>query len=81
MNLSALIAYYIPTQMVEDRKKQMFDMLFGLLLKGLQAEGGDAGIQSAITDNLFSFLSDIQHLKLAESWLIHGYLHLEETPD
>jgi len=62
MNLSALVSYYIPTRFVLEKKKAMFDVLIGLLANP-QIENTT---KIPIVDNLFGFLSDIEHLNLAQ---------------
>jgi hypothetical protein len=68
MNLSALVSYYIPTRFVLEKKKAMFDVLIGLLANP-QIENTT---KIPIVDNLFGFLSDLDHLNLAQQWLEVG---------
>ena len=68
MNLSSLIYYYIPTNQILEKKKVMFDILLGLLAK----PEIDENTKVPIVDSLFAFLSDIEHLKLAQTWLQEG---------
>lgn len=67
-NLSALVGYYLPTSHVVGKKKVMFEVL----LKLLSNEHIDPQTKIPIVDNLFGFLSDLDHLKLAELWLENG---------
>lgn len=68
MNLSALVSYYIPTRFVLQKKKVMFETLLNLLAN----EHIEQTTKIPIVDNLFGFLSDVDHIKLAESWLENG---------
>ena len=70
MNLSALVAYYIPTQFVAEKKKAMFETLLNLLV----SEHIEQTTKIPIVDNLFGFLSDIAHLQLAQQWLDTGII-------
>jgi hypothetical protein len=70
MNLSALVSYYIPISHVIEKKKIMFDTLLGLLAN----EHIEATTKIPIVDNLFGFLSDVEHLKLAQQWLESGFI-------
>lgn len=62
MNLSALVSYYIPTQHVLEKKRLMFETLMKLLSNELI----ENSTKIPIVDNLFGFLSDVTHLRLAE---------------
>lgn len=62
MNLSALVAYYIPTQFVAEKRKAMFETLLNLLA----SDHIEKTTKIPIVDNLFGFLSDISHLQLAQ---------------
>ena len=68
MNLSALVSYYIPTQYVIEKRKVMFNVLLGLLANPYI----DNSTKIPIVDNLFAFLSDLEHLNLARLWLENG---------
>ncbi len=68
MNLSALVSYYIPTQYVIEKRKVMFNVLLGLLAN----PHIDNSTKIPIVDNLFAFLSDLEHLNLAKLWLENG---------
>jgi hypothetical protein len=70
MNLSGLVAYYIPTHHVFEKKKVLFDTLLNLLA----SEHIDPNTKIPIVDNLFGFLSDIEHLNLAQLWLESGII-------
>lgn len=70
MNLSSLVSFYIPTQFVVEKRKIMFDVLLGLLAN----EHIDHSTKIPIVDNLFGFVSDIEHLKLAQQWLESGII-------
>jgi hypothetical protein len=70
MNLSALVSYYIPTRFVLEKKKAMFDVLIGLLANP-HIEGPT---KIPIVDNLFGFLSDIDHLQFSQQWLETGFI-------
>lgn len=60
--LSALVAYYIPTRYVVEKRKVMYDTLLKLLSnKDLNNE-----TKIPIVDNLFGFLSDVEHIALAQ---------------
>ena len=60
-NLSALVSYYIPTQHVISKRTIMFDTLLQLLANDQIEEP----TKIPIVDNLFGFLSNIDHLNLA----------------
>ena len=51
----------------------MFDTLLNLLTR----PEIDDSIKVPIVDNLFSFLSDVKHLELAQAWLESGVITLE----
>ena len=68
MNLSALVSYYIPTQYVIEKRQVMFNVLLGLLAN----PHIDNSTKIPIVDNLFAFLSDLDHLNLARLWLENG---------
>lgn len=70
MNLSALVSYYIPSSVVLEKKKAMFEVLLGLLAN----EHIEQTTKIPIVDNLFGFLSDVDHLKLAQEWLETGII-------
>ena len=54
MNLSSLVSFYIPTHLVVEKRKIMFNVLLELLGN----EAIDAQTKIPIVDNLFGFLSD-----------------------
>lgn len=56
--LSALIAYYIPTDQVKEYQARMFPILVGVL----SAEVPQS-VKDAIVDSLWSFLSDKAHVE------------------
>ena len=70
MNLSGLVSYYIPIDHVTEKKRAMFDTLLHLLAN----ENIEPTTKIPIVDNLFGFLSDIDHLKLAQQWLDTGVI-------
>jgi aminopeptidase N len=70
MNLSSLVSFYIPTHMVVEKRKIMFDVLLGLLAN----EAIDAQTKIPIVDNLFGFLSDKDHLNIAMDWMQGGHI-------
>ena len=74
MNLRGLIEYYIPTNFVLEKKALMFNTLLQLL----QKENLEETIRVPIVDNLFGFLSDIDHITLARHWLDKGAILRED---
>ena len=75
MNLSSLVSYYIPTNMVVEKRKIMFNVLLGLLSN----EHIDHSTKIPLVDNLFGFVSDIDHLNLAKQWLESGIIFKDEA--
>ena len=75
INLSALVSYYIPPQHVFEKKKIMFETLLNLLAN----ESIEQTTKIPIVDNLFGFLSDIEHLKLAQLWLESGAVFKDQA--
>lgn len=71
MNLKALIGNYIPSNEVIDKKKQMFNTLVELLARDDIAET----TRAPIVDELFGFIVDGDHVKLAIEWLDSGNIH------
>ena len=75
MNLSALVSYYIPHQHVLEKKKIMFETLLNLLAN----ESIEQTTKIPIVDNLFGFLSDLEHLQLAQQWLESGVVFKDQA--
>lgn len=68
MNIRGLIHSYIPTEFVLEKQVQMFNTLLALL----QREDIEETIRIPIVDNLFGFLTDLEHIKIAREWLDRG---------
>ena len=64
-NLKGLIAYYVPLELVAEKK----DVLFNTLVNLLQKEGVN---KNAIVDQLFGFLSSKENIQAALGWLETG---------
>ena len=52
--------------------------MFNILLDLLSNEHIDKSTKIPIVDNLFGFLHDLDHLKLAQGWLTAGIVYKEE---
>jgi hypothetical protein len=74
MNLSSLVSFYIPTEFVVEKRKIMFDVLLNLLCN----EAIDPQTKIPIVDNLFGFVSDKDHLKVAQEWMIEGNIFVQK---
>ena len=64
-NLKGLIAYYVPLELVAEKK----DVLFNTLVTLLSKEGVN---KDAIVDQLFGFLSSKENIQAALGWLETG---------
>lgn len=53
--------------------------MFNILLDLLSNEHIDKSTKIPIVDNLFGFLHDVEHLKLAQGWLTDGIVYKEES--
>ena len=69
MNLKSLIAYYIPTDLVNKYKSQMFPVLHEMLEKDIPAS-----IKSAVVDQLWGFLSSKNDVEMALKWVENGQI-------
>ena len=74
MNLSSLVSFYIPTEFVVEKRKIMFDVLLNLLVN----EAIDPQTKIPIVDNLFGFVSDKDHLKVALDWMMEGNIFVQK---
>lgn len=70
MNLSALINYYLPTHLVLEKQKEMFNTLTELLAN----DSIDETNKATIVDNMFSFASSTDHVNLCLRWLDKSYI-------
>ena len=74
MNLSTLVANYIPQELVKQNQKVLFETLVLLLNRE-----DDSGLpKDPIVDSLFSFLSDEEHLKQSIGWLENSEIKVNE---
>lgn len=74
MNLKSLIGFYVPEDQVFDKQKKMFLTLMELLSN----KDIEETTKVPIVDNIFGFISDKDHLKLAISWLESGNIFKSE---
>ena len=70
MNLSALIHYYIPIELVEEKEDLMFNTLLDLLAK----EGLEESLKTPIVDNIFSFVIKPATVNMCIQWIETGKL-------
>ena len=71
-NLKGLIAYYVPIELVADKKNVLFNTLVSLL--------GKEGVnKDPIVDQLFGFCSSKENLQSALGWLETGKITVGET--
>jgi hypothetical protein len=71
MNLSSLVANYIPVDTIKENRRILFNTLL-LLLKQ------DTGLpKDPIVDQLFSFISNQEHLQLALDWMNDSEIKLD----
>jgi len=71
MNLSSLVANYIPVDTIKENRRILFNTLL-LLLKQ------DTGLpKDPIVDQLFSFISNQEHLQLALGWMNDSEIKLD----
>jgi hypothetical protein len=73
-NLSTLIHYYIPLELIEEKKCQVY----GSLIDYIAQDDLDEDLMIPIVDNLFNFLYKREHIDLALTWLEVGYIYLDE---
>lgn len=76
MYLSLLIGNYIPPEMIGQCREQMFGTLMETLAKTT-----DQSLIAPMVDQMFSFISSEESVKLALSWVEKEYVHTSESPD
>jgi len=76
MSLGGLINNYLPENVVEDCKSQMFDCLINILQKNT-----DDSLKDPIVDNMFTFISAPEHVELAINWTKKGFIFAKDSPD
>ncbi len=76
MSLGGLINNYLPENVVEDCKSQMFECLINILKKN-----ADESLKDPIVDNMFTFISSQEHVELAINWTKKGFIFAKDSPD
>lgn len=62
MHLRVLISYYIPVDLISEKKDMLFDTLVTLL-------GKEGVLKDPIVDQLFGFLSSEENMRTALGWM------------
>ena len=76
MSLGGLINNYLPENLVEDCKSQMFETLMNILSKNT-----DDSLKDPIVDNMFTFISAPEHVELAINWTKKGYIFTNDSQE